>query len=138
MHPGPPEFPAADLLAPGVACATGETTPGRRPRVDDGASARPGGTLTCTAANPTTNRMEIRILFLGELGARFGREHVLESTEVLTVQEVRRRLGDQVEGSAAVLTRPDVRLAVDQTVVPDTALVRPGQEVAVLPIYSGG
>lgn len=82
--------------------------------------------------------MEIRILFLGELGARFGREHVLESTEVLTVQEVRRRLGDQVEGSAAVLTRPDVRLAVDQTVVPDTALVRPGQEVAVLPIYSGG
>lgn len=82
--------------------------------------------------------MEIRILFLGELGARFGRDHVLESTEVLTVRELRRRLAEQVEGSAGVLTRPDVRLVVDQTVVTDTAAIRPGQEVAVLPIYSGG
>ena len=82
--------------------------------------------------------MDIRILFLGELGARFGREHVLEHTTGLTVGELRRRLGDRIDGAGPALSRPDVRLAVDQAVVPDSAAVRPGAEVAVLPIVSGG
>lgn len=82
--------------------------------------------------------MDIRILFLGELGARFGREHALEHTAGLTVGEVRRRLGERIEGAGPALSRPDVRLAVDQAVAPDSALVGPGQEVAVLPIFSGG
>lgn len=99
-RPGPPKVPGADRVAPGVAFAAGAAPPDAGLAMDDGA-AKVGRTLTCTAANPTTNRLEIRILFLGELGARFGREHVLESAEVLTVREVRRRLGDQVEGSAA-------------------------------------
>ena len=82
--------------------------------------------------------MEIRILFLGELGERFGREHVLAATGELTVGEVRRQLGERIDGAGAALARPDVRLAVDQTVAPDSAPVRPGQEVAVLPVFSGG
>lgn len=82
--------------------------------------------------------MEIRILFLGELGARFGREHVLEATGILTVRELRQRLVEQVEGAASALMRPDVRVVVDQTVAHDSAPVRAGQEVAVLPLYSGG
>ncbi len=83
-------------------------------------------------------RMQIRILFLGEFGGRFGREHRLTCTEPLSVAELRRRLIEQVEGSASVLNRPDTRFAIDQTIVPDTAFAGPGQEVAVLPIYSGG
>lgn len=82
--------------------------------------------------------MEIRILFLGEFGARLGREHTFACTEPLTIADLRRRLGDQVEGAAAIMIRPDTRLVIDQTIVPDTALAGPGQEVAVLPIYSGG
>ena len=82
--------------------------------------------------------MHIRILFLGEFGVRLGREHALECSGPLTVAELRRRIGEQIEGAAAVMTRPDTRLVIDQTVVPDTAFARPGQEVAILPIYSGG
>lgn len=98
----------------------------------------PSSTLTCPAPNPTKADMEIRILLLGDLGARFGREHVMESTGILTVRELRHRLIDQIEGSGPFLTRSGVRLAIDQTVVPDTAPVGPGQVVAILPIYSGG
>lgn len=87
---------------------------------------------------PDKVRMHIRILFLGEFGVRYGREHTLECREPLTVADLRRRIGEQVEGAAAILTRPDTRLVVDQTIVPDSASVGPGQEVAVLPIYSGG
>ena len=82
--------------------------------------------------------MQIRILFLGEFGVRLGREHALECSGPLTVAELRRRIGDQVEGAAAIMARPDTRLAIDQTLVPDTAFAAPGQEVAILPIYSGG
>lgn len=88
--------------------------------------------------DPDNIRMQIRILFLGEFGVRLGREHTLECTEPLTVAEIRRRISEQVEGAAAIMTRPDTRLAIDQTVVPDTAFAAPDQEVAVLPIYSGG
>lgn len=88
--------------------------------------------------DPDNTCMHIRLLFLGEFGVRFGREHALECAEPLTVADLRRRIGDKIEGAAAVMTRPDTRLAIDQTIVPDTAFARPGQEVAVLPIYSGG
>ncbi len=87
---------------------------------------------------PDKTRMTIRILFLGEFGVRFGREHTLDCAEPLSVAELRGRIGAQVEGAGAVLARPDTRLAVDQTIVPDSARVGPGQEVAVLPIFSGG
>ncbi len=82
--------------------------------------------------------MHIRILFLGEFGVRFGREHTLDCTGPLPVAELRRRISEQIDGAAAVMTRPDTRLAIDLTVVPDTAFAGPGQEVAILPIYSGG
>ncbi|MBF0664849.1 MAG: MoaD/ThiS family protein [Brevundimonas sp.] len=82
--------------------------------------------------------MDIRILLLGELGARFGREHALEFTEGLTVGDLRRRLIERLDGSGPALSGPAIRLAVDQTIVPETASLRPGQEVAVLPIFSGG
>ena len=91
-----------------------------------------------TGIAPDNTGMQIRILFLGEFGVRYGREHMLACTDPLTVAELRRRLIDQVEGSAAILNRPDTRFVVDQTIVPDTAFAGPGQEVAVLPIYSGG
>ncbi|MCV0416564.1 MAG: MoaD/ThiS family protein [Brevundimonas sp.] len=82
--------------------------------------------------------MDIRILLLGDLGARFGREHTLAFTEGLTVGELRRRLIEGIEGSEVALSGPAIRLAVDQVVVSEAAPVRPGQEVAVLPIFSGG
>ncbi len=63
---------------------------------------------------------------------------MLGFTESVTVGELRRRLIDQIEGSESLLSRPNVRMALDQAIVPDTAVVSAGQEVAVLPIFSGG
>lgn len=82
--------------------------------------------------------MDIRIFLLGDLGARFGREHRLEFSEGLTAGEVRHRLIERIEGSAAALSASGVRIAVDQTVVPDSTCLAPGQEVALLPVFSGG
>lgn len=89
-------------------------------------------------AGPDNVSMHIRILFLGEFGVRFGREHALDCTGPLPVAELRRRICEQVEGAATVMTRPDTRLVIDQAIAPDTAFAGPGQEVAILPIYSGG
>jgi molybdopterin converting factor small subunit len=82
--------------------------------------------------------MDIRIMLLGDLGARFGREHTLPFTDGITVGELRRRLIERIDGSGPDLSAPTVRLAVDQVVVPETASLSAGQEVAVLPIFSGG
>lgn len=82
--------------------------------------------------------MDIRIALLGELGARFGRDHRLEFSDGLTAGEVRRRLIERLDGSGPGLSSPTVRLAVDQVVVVDETPVKPGQEVAFLPVYSGG
>ena len=82
--------------------------------------------------------MDIRITLLGELGARFGRDHTLELPEGLTAGDLRRRLIEQLDGAETVLSSPSVRLAVDQTIVADNAPLKSGQEVAFLPVYSGG
>lgn len=83
--------------------------------------------------------MAIRIVFLGELGARLGREHELDGPESgLTVAEIRRRLCETVEGACETLGRSDIRAALDHTLVADAARVRPGQELAFLPVFSGG
>lgn len=82
--------------------------------------------------------MDVRITLLGELGARFGRDHVLEFSEGLTAGEVRRVLAEQIDGAGPALSSPAIRLAVDQTIVADETLLGAGQEVAFLPVYSGG
>lgn len=82
--------------------------------------------------------MDIRIMLLGELGARFGRDHRLEFIEGLTAGQLRRRLIERLDGAGPALSSPAVRLAVDQTIVPDDAPLSPGQEVAFLPVCSGG
>ena len=82
--------------------------------------------------------MDIRILLLGDLGARFGREHTLQFTEGLTVGELRRRLIERIDGSGPFLSGPAIRFAVDQVIVGETSPLSPGREVAVLPIFSGG
>ncbi len=82
--------------------------------------------------------MDIRITLLGELGARFGRDHTLEFSEGLTAGEVRRRLVERIDGAGPALSSPAIRLAVDQTIVADDASLSAGQEVAFLPVYSGG
>lgn len=82
--------------------------------------------------------MDIRILFMGHLAARFGREHVIDLEEGLTVRELRDRLVRHFPDAGPHLAQPDVRIAIDQTVALDTSVIGPGQEVAVLPIFSGG
>ncbi len=82
--------------------------------------------------------MDIQILLLGDLGARFGREHTLAFRDGMTVNELRRRLVERIEGSGPALSSPAIRFAVDQTVVPESTALSRGQEVAVLPIFSGG
>jgi molybdopterin synthase sulfur carrier subunit len=49
-----------------------------------------------------------------------------------------RRLLVAKSDSYAPLARPSVRASVDQVLVPDDYVIRPGQEVAFFPVFSGG
>lgn len=80
-----------------------------------------------------------RIFFFGRLGDQFGRELEIELPAAgCTVGELRARLGGRDPSAAEALLQPCVKACVDQAIVPDSALVRPGQEIAFLPPLSGG
>lgn len=82
---------------------------------------------------------EVHILFFGKLADRFGRARdIAVPAGGCMIGELRRRLAAQAE-DGQVLNEPSVRAAVDQQLVlHDAAWVRPGQDVAFLPAFSGG
>jgi sulfur-carrier protein len=90
-------------------------------------------------ALPVDDTPRILVLFFGPLGELMGRERWVELPAAgCTIADLRQGLAELAGGGGAGLMRPDVRAAIDQTVVSDGARVRPGQEVAFLSIFSGG
>jgi molybdopterin synthase sulfur carrier subunit len=77
----------------------------------------------------------MRILFFGRLGEAIGREIEIDPpAEPCTVADLRAQLAI----AYPVLADRGVRGCVDRAIVPDTAPVRAGQEVAFMPPLSGG
>lgn len=80
-----------------------------------------------------------KVLFFGRLGDRFGREIEVDLPPAgCTVAELRTLLGGRDPSAGEALAQPCVKVCVDQAIVPDSAFVRPGQEIAFLPPLSGG
>lgn len=83
--------------------------------------------------------VNLTIRLFGELAERLGRELVLQlPPSGVRVGDLRRRLAETLGAAAEPLLRPNVRVCVDQVLAPDSAWVRPGQEVALMPTFSGG
>jgi molybdopterin synthase sulfur carrier subunit len=81
----------------------------------------------------------MKILLFGRLAERAGREVEVElPAGGCTVAELRLRLADALPHAAHELARPSIRACIDRELAPETARVRPGQEVAFLPPLSGG
>lgn len=82
--------------------------------------------------------MSTQIRFFGSLADGMGRETKFEiPPEGCTVAELRRRLAERDEASAALL-KPGIRASADQEMVRDEDRVAPGQEISFFPILSGG
>ena len=95
-------------------------------------------TLRLDVSEPTGSAT-VRVLFLGKLAELLGRQRsVAIPAAGCALGALRRRLCEGDEQAKEALMRSDVRAALDQVIMPDTAWVRPGCEVAFLPIFSGG
>ncbi|MBI1197946.1 MAG: molybdopterin synthase sulfur carrier subunit [Phenylobacterium sp.] len=92
---------------------------------------------TSTFDAPTT--AGVRVLFFGKLADRFGRMRDVDIPPGgCTVGALKPRLAAGIE-AGDVLNDADIRTAVDQQLVlNDEVHIRPGQEVAFLPAFSGG
>jgi molybdopterin synthase sulfur carrier subunit len=77
------------------------------------------------------------VLFFGRIADRLGRERRLERLDAMTVGDLRRALAE-ADPAADILLDPAVRASVDREIVGDTAAIRPGQEIAFFPVFSGG
>ena len=81
----------------------------------------------------------MKIGFFGRLAERMGREIDLDSAPSdRSVADVRRRLADLYPESAGDFASRTVRACVDDAIVPDSHVVRPGQRIEFLPPLSGG
>jgi sulfur-carrier protein len=91
-------------------------------------------------SRPTADTaMSVRVLFFGSTAERLGaRERTVQvSPDGVGVEELKRILAAGDETVRAALG-PPTRVAIDQVVVGEDARARPGQEVAFLPVFSGG
>jgi molybdopterin converting factor small subunit len=79
------------------------------------------------------------VLLFGPLGDQFGRQvQAPVPAAGLTVAELRRVLAQSLGPGGEKVLSPAVRVCVDQVIAAEGARLRPGQEVAVLPVFSGG
>ena len=77
----------------------------------------------------------MKILFFGRLGETIGREIEVDlPADGCTVAALRERLAKEHRG----LDAASVRACIDRAMVPETAHILPGQEVAFVPPLSGG
>jgi molybdopterin synthase sulfur carrier subunit len=81
----------------------------------------------------------MRIGFFGRIGERIGREVDLDlPAEACSVAELRLHLAQQFSAAAADLASGSLRACVDETIVSDSHILRPGQKVEFFPPLSGG
>lgn len=103
---------------------------------------RPRATTACLGRgrhdrSRFVNETSTTILFFGRVADRLGRERSLDRLDAPTVGDLRRRLAE-ADPAADILLDPAVRASVDRKVVPDSAAIHPGQEIAFFPVFSGG
>jgi len=81
----------------------------------------------------------MRIGFFGRLGERIGREVDLDlPADACTVADLRLHLARQFPAASGDLASGSLRACVDEAIVPDSHVVRPGQRVEFFPPLSGG
>ncbi len=81
--------------------------------------------------------VKLRVLFFGRVSDVLGREREAGIPEMgCTVAELRRLISQ--ETGTDILMKPGVRASIDREVAGDDALVRPGAEVALFSLFSGG
>lgn len=81
----------------------------------------------------------LNVMLFGPLGDEFGRTvEVAIPAAGITVRGFRALLADALGPAGAKVLNPSVKVSVDCVIAVDAVLVRPGQEVAVLPVFSGG
>lgn len=91
------------------------------------------------AGLPEVETTLTRILFFGRVAEHLGPDGQLDlPAEGCSIAGIRSRLAAQGQIAADALLRPDVLASVDQVVVDDDTLVRPGQEIAFFSLFSGG
>ncbi len=79
----------------------------------------------------------LKVMLLGRLAERAGwREREIEGVQTLAELVQRLSLADTQLGD--LLVAPGTRVAVNQVVLPGDVPLKAGDEVAFLPIYSGG
>jgi len=81
----------------------------------------------------------MRIGFFGRLGERIGRAVDLDlPADACTVADLRLHLARQFPAASGDLASGSLRACVDEAIVPDSHVVRPGQRVEFFPPLSGG
>lgn len=80
----------------------------------------------------------VRIVFYGPLADIMGRERAVSMSAETTVRQMMESLcGEDAEFKAAI-ARARVQFAVNDVIGPADAPVKDGDEIAVLPPFSGG
>lgn len=109
-------------------------TPGRSHERED--SMRPSDTPPVQAGLATAS-LDVRLF--GPLGDAFGHTvRVAFPTEQICVADLRRLLATTLGPAGEKVLSASVRICIDKVIAAEGARIRPGQEVAVLPVFSGG
>lgn len=94
-----------------------------------------------TLAQPSAHaaRAVVGVLFFGRIADVCGRSvEVALPADGCSLQALRVRIAEQVDGAAEALGEPCIRVAIDQVMASKDPWVSPGQEVAFLSAFSGG
>jgi sulfur-carrier protein len=84
-------------------------------------------------------RLKTRLLFFGALGDALGRERGVDlPPEGCSIAALRERLRGDDEAAAAAMAGKTILASIDQQIVDDDAIARPGQEIAFFTPLSGG
>lgn len=98
-------------------------------------------TAALDAAAPSSGvaQSSALVLFFGRIADSCGRSiTVAIPREGCSLTDLKDRIARQVEGGAAALGEPCLRVAIDQVMAGDDPWVSPGKEVAFLSAFSGG
>lgn len=82
--------------------------------------------------------MSIRVLFFAKIREQLGQEHITVADDFATVEALRQHLSAQGEPWASALAINKLLVGVNQTIVPLSANIKAGDEVAFFPPVTGG
>lgn len=80
----------------------------------------------------------LKIIFYGRLAEIMGRERMAPAGSAATVGALIEMLAKEDAEFRAALSGTRVRFAVNNTIAPESTPVKDGDEIAVLPPFSGG